>query len=216
MMTNNRQFKVCGITRASDAQAAAMAGADFIGFIFYEKSPRRIDLDGFRQLRDELPDVDKVAVLVKPDRELIDALKAVGFRHFQVHFEMEGDYLDRVAQWRKAVGDSELWLAPKIGPGGSFDGALIPFADAILWDGYSKGAFGGTGKHSDWAAFQQLSGKYPEKKWILAGGLNPESLESAVTESGSRIFDFNSGLETSPGIKDPRRIAEVGGLLAAL
>ena len=66
-MVGGTRFKVCGLTRAEDAAAAAGAGADFLGFIFYSKSPRRIDKEQFRNLMAELPDLPKVAVTVAPD-----------------------------------------------------------------------------------------------------------------------------------------------------
>ena len=215
-MINKRQFKICGITRASDAYAAVDAGADYLGFIFVEKSPRNIGIEGFQRLAPELPEIAKVAVAVSPSGDFIGKLKELGFQHFQIHFPVEGDYRQKVAQWRDALAEDEVWLAPKKRPGEPFDSALLPFADGILWDAYSEKVYGGTGHTSDWGSFRELSEKHPDRKWILAGGLSPENLASAASESGSTIFDLNSGLESSPGIKDPDRIAAVREVLAAL
>lgn len=215
-MINNRQFKICGITRASDAQAAAEAGADYLGYNFVETSPRYIGIEEFERLAPELPEIANVAVIVSPDREFITALKRLGFSYFQIHFPVEGDYRLKVAHWREALTEDKLWLAPRMKPGETFDETLLSCADGILWDAYSEKVFGGTGRTSDWGTFRKLSERHSDREWILAGGLSPENLTSAASESGSSIFDLNSGLETSPGIKDPDRIAAVRQVLTAL
>ena len=75
-MIGGIEVKVCGLTRSEDAKAAALAGADFLGFIFYPKSPRRLSLEQFEALMPQLPDLPKVAVTVAPGEALVDSLEA--------------------------------------------------------------------------------------------------------------------------------------------
>lgn len=208
-MINGIEFKVCGLTRARDAQAAAEAGADYLGFIFYAKSPRSIRLERFRDIYARLPDLPKVAVTVAPDLYTLAQLEGAGFDYFQIHFPV--GLSEEVESWSKLVGKERLWLAPKMPPGVSFDASLLAFASTILWDGYKKDkdTFGGTGAQSDWAAFRGLKSRYPEAKWILAGGISPENAAAAIEEAGAEVLDFNSSLELEPGVKDLERISQV-------
>jgi len=114
------------------------------------------------------------------------------------------------------VGERELWLVPKRKPGTAFDEALLSYSNGILWDTYSEKLYGGTGRTGDWEGFQKLSARHTDRKWMLSGGLNPENLDEAAKRSGSTIFDINSGVESSPGIKDPARIQAVRRVLLEL
>lgn len=213
-MENKIQFKVCGLTRVADAHAAHAAGASFLGFIFYSKSPRHIQLEEFLKIADELPDLPKVAVTVAPSLDELTAFKEAGFDFFQIHFAANA--AGRVAEWSALVGRDRLWLAPKISPEETFDPAWLEFADTVLWDGYKKGAstYGGTGTHSDWATFRELKKTHKGTRWILAGGLSPDNAMEAFRETNAAVLDFNSGLEISPGIKDQDRIAQVRSVLS--
>lgn len=213
-MINGIQFKVCGLTRPEDARAAADAGADFLGFIFYPKSPRNIRQEAFGAMREQLPNLPKVAVVVAPTLMELDELDAHGFDFFQIHFSR--DTATRVSDWSATVGKDRLWLAPKWAPGTAFDAALLEFSDAILWDAYKSGdnVYGGTGKRSDWDSFRVLREEHASTRWILAGGLSPENAEKAVAQTGARFLDFNSGVEIRPGIKDHNRLSLVRNALS--
>ncbi len=208
-MIGDVKVKVCGLTRLSDAHDAASMGADFLGFIFYPKSPRFLALDKFRALRSELPDLPKVAVSVLPDSNQIDALLKAGFDYYQIHFPLVGAYHQQVEEWSKRVTPEKLWLAQKVGPEEEFDENLLPNANTFLWDTYQKDAFGGTGKVGDWEGFGQASRRSPDKNWVLAGGLNPANVRDAVEKTGTKQIDLNSGVEKSPGVKDPNKLEQV-------
>lgn len=208
-MINGIKIKVCGLTRASDAKAAADLGADFLGFIFYRDSPRGIDLEDFERLLPDLPDIAKVAVTVAPDNGFLDALISLGFSFFQIHFDADSESIDRIRSWSEKVGPEKLWLAPKIAPGHSFNRDWFELADTWLCDAYRKEVYGGTGVTGDWKAFRAFSRDYPEKKWVLAGGLGPENIAEAIEQTGAKHLDLNSGLERSPGIKDQYKMKSV-------
>ena len=208
-MVSEISFKVCGLKRQEDAVAAAEAGADFLGFIFYERSPRYLAIESYAALKESLPGLPKVAVTVAPSQEELEDLLGLGFDFVQIHFSVA----DRpcAGRWSRQVTPEKLWLAPKMAPGEPFDTSLLTLADTILWDGYKReaGVYGGTGAQSDWPLFRMLSETYPQKRWILAGGLSPEIAIEALEATGARVLDFNSGLEFAPGQKDPERIFRV-------
>lgn len=208
-MIGGIEVKVCGLTRREDAQLAKEIGADYIGFIFYPKSPRYVSLEKFEPLIADLPDLPKVAVTVSPDEALIASLQDIGFEHFQIHYSQVDTEWDRIKKWSNLVGTARLWLAPKKPPEEGLDESVLSMADTILWDAYRKDAFGGTGQTSDWSAFASMRLKYPVKNWVLAGGLGPENVSEAVAETGAKRVDFNSGVEISPGIKDRIRLMQV-------
>lgn len=209
-MIGDLQFKVCGLTRPGDAQAAAEIGADYLGFIFYPKSPRKIGLERYRDIRSQLPDRPKVAVTVAPDLRALAQLEAAGFDFFQIHYPAAG-LSEEIEAWSKRVGKERLWLAPKVPPGSSFDSLPLELADGILWDGYKKDSetFGGTGARSDWGRYRELSRRYPTPKWILAGGLSPENVAEALAATEARVLDFGSSLEIEPGVKDLERLMQL-------
>lgn len=203
------QFKVCGLTRARDAQAAAEAGADYLGFIFYPKSPRGIRIERFRDIEPRLPQLPRVAVTVAPDLFTLSQLEAAGFDYFQIHFPM--GLAAEVESWQKLVGKERLWLAPKIPPGVELEESLFAQASGVLWDAFKKDqdTYGGTGSRSDWDAFRTLKQRFPSNKWILAGGLSPENAAEALRSTGADCLDFNSSLEIEPGVKDLERIVQL-------
>lgn len=208
-MIEGIQFKVCGLTRALDAQAAAEAGADYLGFIFYPKSPRHIRLQRFRDIQPKLPNIPKVAVVVAPDLYTLAQLEGAGFDFFQIHFPI--GLSEEVDAWSKLVGKERLWLAPKIPPGVTLDPALLDRAGAVLWDAFkpSSDVYGGTGTQSDWDSFKEMRLRHPGTKWILAGGISPENAAEALAATGATCLDFNSSLEIEPGVKDLERISQV-------
>lgn len=211
-MSGSVRVKICGLSGADDAGLAAELGARFLGFIFYAKSPRRVTLAQYREFRDDLPPIPRVYVQVRPDAEELRRALDEGFDLFQPHFAADEDR--RIVEtWAEAVSPSRLWLAPKIAPGDGFPEELLELAGSFLVDTYREDLFGGTGKTGDWEGFRRLSGKFPEKRWVLAGGLKPENIGEAAAVSGAEILDVNSGIETAPGRKDPERMRE---LFAAL
>ena len=203
-MTTPR-VKICGLTRQEDAQLALSLGASFLGFIFYPKSLRGIEVDDYKRLSDSLSDSFRVAVDVKPDLEKVKQFDEAGFDFFQVHFSEihDADYLESISQ---LVGPDRLWLAPKLAPGTLFPESLFQYADSFLIDTYQKDAFGGTGRTGDWKGFKQLKDDYPEKTWILAGGLGPENINEAISVADPDVLDLSSSVEVTPGIKSAEKL----------
>ncbi len=215
-MVNGIEFKVCGLTRVADAEAAERAGADFLGFIFHPKSPRRIRIEHFKEIQSRLPDLPRVAVTVAPDLSTLAELEATGFDYFQIHFPL--GLSEEVPAWSKFVGPERLWLAPKMPPELAFDPGMLAHCSGVLWDAFKKdaSAYGGTGQRSDWGRYRELRERHPERRWLLAGGISPENAAEAVAATGSRCLDFNSGLESEPGVKDPDRVSLVRESLSAI
>ena len=204
------EVKVCGITNEEDARNSLKAGAHYLGFIFHPKSPRYISLDYAGSICENLKDFSfkKVAVDVSPALEDVLQMKQAGFEFYQFHFPLELQE-EKVRQWSKIVGVSNLWLAPKLLPGIDFPEYLLEYADTFLIDSYSQDKFGGTGKPADWESFAKYQSSYPTKKWILAGGIGPNNIASACQKLDLRQVDVNSGVETVPGMKDEIKIKKL-------
>jgi phosphoribosylanthranilate isomerase len=215
MSSSSPLVKVCGITRARDGAAALEAGASHIGFILYEQSPRAITLEQVGALMAALPlPVEKpVAVEVNPDPERLAGMATVGFARYQLHFPHDLPR-ERIAEWAEIVGRENLWLAPKLPPDQPFPENLLEFAEAFLIDAFAEDAYGGTGHTADWSRFAGLKERFPEKKWILAGGLSPDNVVEAIAATGAGHIDANSGVESAPGIKDPEKIKALFKALA--
>jgi phosphoribosylanthranilate isomerase len=211
-MINGIQLKVCGITSVADAQAAAKVGADFLGFNFYPKSPRFLSVERYQAMAGRLPAVKKVAVCVEPTPVDLARLAALGFDFFQVHFKAD-ELLPHLVSWIEAVGQDRLWLAPKLPADADVKPAWLKLAETFLLDTYHADKFGGTGRTGDWAKFKRYQAIHRQKTWILSGGLNPENIAAALAASGARFVDVNSGVESSPGVKDR---AKLKALAAAL
>lgn len=199
------RFKVCGLTSLADAEFADLLGADYLGFNLYPKSSRRISLDQFKAIASRLPLGKKVAVCVEPAASELAAMIDSGFDRFQIHFR-EDFPLSKVEEWSRAVGPDRLWLAPRLPPGKMLPGALLPLAETFLLDTFRLDAFGGSGRTSDWESYSLHRQSHPAKTWILAGGLDPDNIGSALAETGAQFVDVNSGVETAPGVKDHSKL----------
>jgi phosphoribosylanthranilate isomerase len=209
------RLKICGLTSLVDVGLADGIGADFLGFILYPASPRYVRLEQFAAMASRLPVGRKtVAVLVEPTDDALAAARDAGFAAFQVHFRPETP-LERVAAWSAAVGVDRIWLAPRLPPGAGFDPAWLPLARTLFVDTYRSDGFGGSGRTGDWPDFARLRAAHPGHTWILAGGLSPENIAAARRASGAHVLDVNSGVEASPGIKDPAKLRALALALRA-
>jgi phosphoribosylanthranilate isomerase len=211
-MPNAVQFKVCGLTSAPDAEAAVRAGAGYLGFNLYPKSPRYLPLDRYRELAKALPPRGRVAVMVEPTAEDLAAAVAAGFDFFQIHFRADTP-AERLATWSELAGKSRLILAPKLPPAAEPDPAWLRLADTVMLDTFSPEVFGGTGRTGDWGKFARIQAAYPGTQWILSGGLSPANISEAVRLSGARFVDVASGVESAPGVKDHAKLRALGAAL---
>ncbi|MCH2387697.1 MAG: phosphoribosylanthranilate isomerase [Opitutales bacterium] len=200
----------------SDAIAAASLGVDYLGFNFFQESPRCQSYEDYLSFAAKLPDLPKVAIAVSPDREIFTDLLKLGIDFYQFHYPADVTQRSMLQEWSSIFGPEKLWLAPRIAPDQSFDEDALPLADTWLLDAYRKDVYGGTGRTSDWGEFARISKSHPEKNWILAGGLGPDNLQAALLETQAKRIDLNSGVEVSPGIKDPSKLELVKNVLESL
>ncbi|MBK4991285.1 phosphoribosylanthranilate isomerase [Pseudomonas sp. S36] len=190
--------KICGITRIEDALAAAEAGADAIGFVFYAKSPRAVDVRQARAIIAELPPfVTTVGLFVNASRcELSEILEVVPLDLLQFH----GDESPQ-----DCAGHNRPWIkALRVRPGDDLQAACQHYAAAqgILLDTYVPGIPGGTGEAFDWS----LVPAGLNKPIILAGGLSPENVGQAIAQVRPYAVDVSGGVEQAKGIKDASKI----------
>ncbi len=204
-MINGVRLKVCGLTSLVDADAADAVGADYLGFIFYPKSPRGITLTQYAAMKDRLPPRKRVAVCVEPGEAELAALAAEDFDRFQIHFNVATP-LPVVAAWSQRVGAERLWLAPKLPPSEDVRPEWLGLAGSFLLDTFHADKYGGTGETGDWGKFKRHRDAHGAKTWILSGGLKPDNVAAAVGATGAKFLDVNSGVEMAPGVKDPAKL----------
>ncbi len=200
------KVKVCGITRWQDAASALQLGADYIGMILYPKSPRAVERNTARDLCNRIPAGKRVFVDVATGTDELEDYADLGFDYFQIHCDPDTAW-STLAGWSGIVGRDRLWLAPKIPPDQPFPQTILEFADTVLVDTYRQEGHGGSGQTGDWQRFRDWSLLHQHKHWVLAGGLNPSNIREALAQTGARRVDVNSGVEHTPGIKDPAKLA---------
>ncbi|HEV2705990.1 MAG TPA: phosphoribosylanthranilate isomerase [Pyrinomonadaceae bacterium] len=192
--------KICGITNLADALACVEAGADMLGFNFYRRSPRYIEPRAARRIIEGLPQgVQTVGVFVNeetPERvaELADT---AGVAAVQLHGDEAEDYC-RALSGRFVI--KALRVADDFAP----ERATCCGAEAVLLDGFSRTAYGGTGKTFDWSLARATRAVVPHL--FLAGGLDQENVAAAVRFVRPYAVDACSLLESAPGVKDERRV----------
>lgn len=200
-MTRRTRIKICGITRREDVHFAAEAGADAIGLVFVEASPRAVDIDTGAALRRVVPPfVQVVALFMDASSETVDrVVRVVAPDLLQFHGREDArfcsafgrPYLKTVAA---GAGHADLGAAS----------AAYPDAAALLVDGHAPGEMGGSGKHVARSALVGAS----HHPLILAGGLRADNVAAAVQQFRPWAVDVSSGVEHAPGIKDRERVAQ--------
>lgn len=199
-MKTSPMVKICGLTRQEDLLCAKTLGADYFGFILYEKSPRYISLASLKLISESMPMDSCVFVDVMPTADKIKSMQDFGCKNFQIHTHEATNFKEYEA-YLQLIGKEALWLAPQVSNLNQFDEALLEFSDTFLIDTYSKHQIGGTGTVGDWTGFKQIQSIHPNKEWILAGGLTPNNINDALEASCANFIDVNSGVEDAPGIK---------------
>lgn len=202
MMTDVK-VKVCGLRSAEHIVAAAEAGASYVGFVFFSKSPRNISFEDAAALAIDVPiGVAKVALVVNPDDAYLDDLTAtVPLDMLQLH---GAETPERVAEVKARYG---LPVMKAIGIATVDDLAQIDayadVSDQLLIEAKPpKGSDlpGGNGVTFDWALLRDR--KYWTVPWMLAGGLTMDNVAEAIRVTGARQVDLSSGVESAPGVKD--------------
>jgi phosphoribosylanthranilate isomerase len=190
--------KICGITNLKDALAACDCGAEALGFIFFDPSPRHINPLAAHKIIQRLPrEIAKVGVFVNPEISLVQNLREYcGLDFIQLSGDEPPDFCNQIPASRllKAV-------SPAMGENLRLMDSYK--ARAFLIDSREQGKFGGTGKLSNWELAKTIGQKHPI---ILAGGLNPENVGVAIEAVSPAAVDVTSGVEIYPGEKDPQKL----------
>ncbi|MDU0457677.1 MAG: phosphoribosylanthranilate isomerase [Geobacteraceae bacterium] len=191
------KIKICGITNIEDALAAVEAGADALGFVFYNKSPRNISPDQAAGLIRRLPPfVQTVGLFVNEELAAVNGIAdRCGLDIVQLHGDEAPEYCSGVRR--------RLIKAFRVKDETCLD--LINNYDvaACLLDAWSPTAYGGTGKTFNW---EIAAAAAASKRIILAGGLTPENVAAAVKTVRPYAVDVSSGVESAPGIKDREKM----------
>lgn len=223
-------IKICGTTNLEDAKLAVDAGADALGFVFYEKSPRRVSVEETREIVAELPDrVEKVGVFVGPANDFLEAYNGARLTAIQQHLGFE----EPSARTQIGFDLACFWQPPKfymalpvdviLSNDESVRGMIASFAhwnEIVPQEGMPPGLFetflldsgtrkqpGGTGVAFDWQKARPLVESMRDKvRVVIAGGLNPENVGEAIRVLHPWGVDVASGTEARPGKKDPEKV----------
>ncbi len=204
-------IKICGLTRLEDALVAAEAGADFLGLIFYPRSPRYVTpaqarriVEGVRAaLGARSPRFVGVFVNASPD-EVRHRMAEVGLDLVQLHGDeppaMVRDLWPRAYKALRPTDPEHALVQAR-----AYTQGLTPYPDRpmLLVDAFQRGAYGGTGRLAHEAAAQALARHYPI---LLAGGLTPDNVADRIRRIRPWGVDVSSGVEAQPGVKDPQRV----------
>ncbi|MBC8001452.1 MAG: phosphoribosylanthranilate isomerase [Opitutaceae bacterium] len=192
--------KICGITNLPDAQMAAEAGADLLGFMFYEGSTRAIPIEAAAKIIKQLPPwVVKVGVFVNPTGEEVrQAVSACSLSMLQFHGEEPPEFCTQ-------FGIMSI-KAMSIRDETSIEALPAYHTEAWLLDSYVPGQKGGTGETFNWDL--AVKARKLGRPIFLAGGLNPGNVADAVTQVRPYGVDVSSGVESAPGRKDPQKVRD--------
>jgi len=193
-MKRRPNIKFCGMTRAEDVEFACGLGIDALGFIFYPKSKRAIDVETALRISENMPEgIARYAVVVNPD---VDWLQQMLERFAPTMIQFHGDetpefcqqfrypYIKAIAATsQEAIVDADI---------------RYPFAKALLLDTPAGGQYGGTGERFDWSRIPA----FPNKPYVLAGGLTVSNVSEAIKIVKPHMVDCCSGIESEPGVKD--------------
>lgn len=192
------RLKICGITSKEDAVYAAESGADAIGLVFYEPSPRSVTMEQAEDIVAGLPPfVTTVGLFVDAEASFVEeVLEKVPLDLLQFHGDESPDYCNSFARpYMKAIrmrADVDLQQ----------EAARYATARALLVDAYQPGVPGGTGETFDWERIP--SGL--DKPLVLAGGLNADNVESAIRQVHPWAVDVSGGVEREKGVKDHLKV----------
>ena len=192
--------KICGITSSAQARMVAAAGADAIGLVLYDKSSRHVDLDLAVEIKNAISeDVVCIALLVNAEEKFVREVISKLSPHFiQFHGDESPNFCHqfnypfiRAIRMSKELKMAKILSSYK--PSGGF-----------LFDAWHADHYGGTGHVFDWNRLP-VNLDFP---LILAGGLNPDNVSSAVRAVGPAMVDVSGGVESSPGVKDEHKVRE--------
>ena len=198
------RVKICGITSTQDAHNVCAAGADSMGLVFYEKSPRNVSIAQAKEICDTLPPfVTCVGLFLDPTSDFVNSVLAeVKLDLLQFHGIETAELCNSFSRpYIKAIGMEGISSEDE------FAQATKQYTNAkgFLVDSHATGKAGGTGNTFDWENVPQAQ----QKPIILAGGLNPENIGDALQQLNLYGVDLSSGVESQAGIKDPEKIKKL-------
>lgn len=191
-------IKICGLTNLADARAALEAGADFLGFVLYARSPRGISGPALREIAEGLPGRARmVGVFVNEQPDIVARIASdCGLCAVQLHGDERPDEFAGL--------NMPVWRSVRIRPDGAANPAPEQWPAArYVVDADAPGLYGGTGGTADWNAAAELARTVPV---MLAGGLTPENVAQAIAEVRPKGVDVAGGVESEPGKKDHRKL----------
>jgi len=194
------EAKICGLSTAETLDAAVAAGARFVGFVTYPRSPRHVaSNDVLKALGARVPKgVIRTGLFVDPDDALLDERLATGaIDLLQLHGE---ETPERIAAIKARTGRTVMKVI-KVGEASDIERGIAAYAgvaDRLMFDVAGGALPGGNATAFDWT---YLSGRTVPLPWLLAGGLTPENVAEAVRVTGARTVDVSSGVESSRGVK---------------
>ena len=199
-MTARTRVKICGITSVEDALLVVELGTDAIGFVFYDPSPRSVSIAQAREIAEAVPAfVTKTALFVNPEVDFVKSvLETVSIDLIQFHGDERPEFCEQFNRsYIKAIRmQDEIDLKHLAKQYASSCGLLL--------DAFVEGIPGGTGEQFDWSRIPMTL----SKPIILAGGLNPENVASAIEHVSPWAVDVSGGLEASKGVKSAEKVEQ--------
>ena len=201
------RIKICGICQPDQGQAIAALGIKTLGFICVPSSPRYVTVNQVRQILEKLPpDIQTIGVFADASLETIEqVVLETGFTGIQLHGNESPEFCRAVKQ---ALPNREIIKALRIQSAESLQKAIAYYSviDTLLLDAYHPQQLGGTGKTLPW---NDLKNFQPPCPWLLAGGLNPDNVLTALESLHPDGIDLSSGVERSPGDKDLEKVSQL-------
>ena len=211
MLKTKTLIKICGITSIEQALQVAKLGADAVGIISVEESPRYTSPEKkkeiFKTLKDLYPNIERVSVVKNSPINTIlkNFLGEPNETTIQIHGDEDLDYCQ---EFKQKIPNVSLWKAFRIKNKNSID-KIKPFekfVDAILLDSWNKETYGGSGKRIEQKCLDNLSFSKP---WWLAGGVSKEWIDEILRRIKPDGIDISSSIETSPGVKDIEKTKQI-------
>jgi phosphoribosylanthranilate isomerase len=204
------RVKICGITKIEQGIAIARLGAQSLGFICVQASPRYVSPETIRLIVEQLPEnVDRIGVFADSTIDNICQVVAESnLTGVQLHGDETAEYCDRLREFLPGI---EIIKALRVKTSETLETAAIYAVrvDTLLLDAYHPDQLGGTGRTIDWKILAEFR---PACPWLLAGGLRPDNVLNAIASFSENNFsgvDLSSGVEIAPGDKDLTKVAQL-------
>ncbi len=192
------RVKICGITSPEQAQMAQQYGADALGLVIYEKSPRYVSIEQATKIRAAMTNESlAIALLVNPSESLVrQVIEQVKPDFIQFHGDETPEFCHQF--------DFPFIRAVRMREGLNIDAEVAAYRaqGGFLFDAWSDDLYGGTGHSFDWSRLPTTT----DYQLILAGGLTADNVNQAVAMTKPYMVDVSGGVESSPGIKDPQKV----------